>query len=447
MFAPRGWLKRPVPRMIYRTVQGSDLFDKAWYRSTQLSALEKLVDPIWHYLDTGWKKGLDPSPRFDTNYYLRTNPDVEDLGLNPLFHYLKYGIGENRHPVATSLQELERLEPSASALRLITVPGGSPARLSMVIDDYTPRDSGAPYARVLLAGFELASSRSVRLRIIDRRSLADDLQLSAVAALTSVKAPVKTAVDFVALGAPSDAKDLPYYGDEIFVATSWSSAQSLLKGLSRNHILYLVSDDEVRLHGDDDAGSIAASVLRDLGEQTIALRPGLQSTTGANNETESVSLAWASSFSAPKPRLQPQRRKTAVVFDLDPQAAGHRVGSTLSAVSDAVAEGILDARKHDVVLLSPTTKPVNLSASLVPETRSIATVKELMDTAANCDVLVTLARPSTLGLLELAVLDCGGTVITRYGGAHPGPGKLVSITLSEGALRDALRRNLATSNG
>jgi hypothetical protein len=62
MFAPRGWLKRPVARRIYRTIASSDLFDARWYRSTQVSGLASLMDPLWHYLDHGAAVGLDPSP-------------------------------------------------------------------------------------------------------------------------------------------------------------------------------------------------------------------------------------------------------------------------------------------------------------------------------------------------------------------------------------------------
>jgi len=430
--------------MIYRTVQGSDFFDKAWYRSTQLSALEKLVDPIWHYLDTGWKKGLNPSPRFDTNYYLRTNPDVQDLGLNPLFHYLKYGIGEHRHPVATSLQELERLEPSASALRLITVPGGSPARLSMVIDDHTPRDSGVPHARILLAGLELARSHSARLRVIDRRSAPEDLQITAVTSLSAGKTPV----EYSAMGANNEGKDLPAFNDEVFVATSWSSAEALTKNLDPARVRYLVSDDELRLYGDSDATGVAGFMLGNLPEQLLTLDPHLMQNLGTKAGGTLASLNWTPAWDTKKSQKSPTpARKTTVTVDLDVRASGQRVRSTLAALSAAVAEGILDPTKHEVVILSPSTKPINLAASLVPQVRPASSLAEALDTAGETDVLITLARPSCLGLLEHAVLTHGGTVVSRYPGRTTGSGTLITVEPTIEAILDAFREALANPNG
>ena len=44
----------------------------------------------------GWHEGRDPSASFDTLGYLAANPDVAAAGVNPLDHYLKYGIYEGR---------------------------------------------------------------------------------------------------------------------------------------------------------------------------------------------------------------------------------------------------------------------------------------------------------------------------------------------------------------
>ena len=40
--------------------------------------------------------GRNPSPAFDANEYLRSNPDVARSGCNPLLHYLRYGKAEGR---------------------------------------------------------------------------------------------------------------------------------------------------------------------------------------------------------------------------------------------------------------------------------------------------------------------------------------------------------------
>ena len=53
-------------------------------------------DPCRHYYYYGWKDGKSPSFEFSNNFYLKNYKDVEDAGINPLLHYLKFGKAENR---------------------------------------------------------------------------------------------------------------------------------------------------------------------------------------------------------------------------------------------------------------------------------------------------------------------------------------------------------------
>lgn len=73
------------------------LFDAAAYAAQSgLEGPEARL--LVHYLTTGWRDGLDPSPAFSTSYYLETCPDVRHAGINPLVHYLKRGAKEGRRP-------------------------------------------------------------------------------------------------------------------------------------------------------------------------------------------------------------------------------------------------------------------------------------------------------------------------------------------------------------
>ena len=44
----------------------------------------------------GWKKGYNPSSKFDTEAYLNLYPDVKELDVSPLVHYIKHGKKEGR---------------------------------------------------------------------------------------------------------------------------------------------------------------------------------------------------------------------------------------------------------------------------------------------------------------------------------------------------------------
>ena len=51
-----------------------------------------------HYLETGWKLGLDPAPWFSTRAYLERYQDVRTQGMNPFRHYVNFGQAEGRLP-------------------------------------------------------------------------------------------------------------------------------------------------------------------------------------------------------------------------------------------------------------------------------------------------------------------------------------------------------------
>ncbi len=47
----------------------------------------------------GWREGRDASAGFDTLGYLAANPDVVAAMVNPLEHFLTFGIYEGRSAV------------------------------------------------------------------------------------------------------------------------------------------------------------------------------------------------------------------------------------------------------------------------------------------------------------------------------------------------------------
>ena len=76
----------------------SSLTHKSYYDSqVQLDAEE---DVAVHYESHGWQRGINPHPLFDTEYYLRENPEVASAGISPLRSYLEMGAAcdTNPHP-------------------------------------------------------------------------------------------------------------------------------------------------------------------------------------------------------------------------------------------------------------------------------------------------------------------------------------------------------------
>lgn len=74
----------------------SVFFDQTYYSGQLTEPLPTDMTPALHYLDQGWRQGLDPGPLFSTLRYFWRNEDVRKAGLNPLLHYLKWGLNEGR---------------------------------------------------------------------------------------------------------------------------------------------------------------------------------------------------------------------------------------------------------------------------------------------------------------------------------------------------------------
>lgn len=79
-------------------IHQSDFFDPAWYLKQYPDVDQAGIDPAGHYLRYGGSEGRDPGPLFDSRWYLETYPDVKTAGMNPLVHFLRFGRLEGRQP-------------------------------------------------------------------------------------------------------------------------------------------------------------------------------------------------------------------------------------------------------------------------------------------------------------------------------------------------------------
>ena len=88
------------------TFPETKFFDNSYY-NRQLSerGLEKGLG-FDHFRTVGWRMNLQANDWLDTSFYVNTNPDVSEAGLNPLTHYIKYGKNEGRKPNPNESNEL-----------------------------------------------------------------------------------------------------------------------------------------------------------------------------------------------------------------------------------------------------------------------------------------------------------------------------------------------------
>ena len=79
-------------------IEGSGLFDRAWYLAQYPEIARSPLDPILDYVRRGAREGRNPNPLFEGDWYLAQYPDAQATGLNPLIHYLLHGAAEGREP-------------------------------------------------------------------------------------------------------------------------------------------------------------------------------------------------------------------------------------------------------------------------------------------------------------------------------------------------------------
>jgi glycosyltransferase involved in cell wall biosynthesis len=107
LLRPLRWLAgslRPRSRRLRRLRRrfeasgAAALFDDAYYRD-QFASLEEVgPDPVLHYLDEGCRVGRNPHPLFDTAFYLQQCPQAAGGDAVALTHYFERGAKEGRDP-------------------------------------------------------------------------------------------------------------------------------------------------------------------------------------------------------------------------------------------------------------------------------------------------------------------------------------------------------------
>lgn len=120
---------------VMKVIQESELFDEEWYAENYLKN-DFYRNPVLHYLKDGAYKGFPASTHFSSARYLINCQDVYVNGLNPLYHYIKYGKGsrdvfvlfknnDNIRPCEKSLQNHrinEEYDPETESLIVFLLP-------------------------------------------------------------------------------------------------------------------------------------------------------------------------------------------------------------------------------------------------------------------------------------------------------------------------------------
>ncbi len=252
-----------------REIRRSDLFDIAWYLRTNPDVRNAGLDPVEHYLRYGAREGRDPSPSFNTREYIARNPNIERKGLNPLIHYLRsYDLDEARSseaklPLAYRDQILTRFVRN-EALPVFLNPS-SKSRINLILDSL---DSNSLYGGVgtAIVFAALLSNRTGRaLRVVTRDTPPAAANFQKLLSFQGIDCAAE--VEFCHSNPRSDSQMLDITLSDTFITTSWWTTSCVSKAVSARNIVYILQEDERIFYpnGDDRlrcSETLASSEIR-----------------------------------------------------------------------------------------------------------------------------------------------------------------------------------------
>lgn len=105
--------------MAARIIARSGLLDRRYYLRSNRDVAEAGLEPLDHFIQAGAEEGRRPNPLFDPSFYVRANPQARAAGINPLVHFIVRGAGDGCDPCAdfdTSFYVSEYPEIAAAGL-------------------------------------------------------------------------------------------------------------------------------------------------------------------------------------------------------------------------------------------------------------------------------------------------------------------------------------------
>ena len=391
MFAPRGWLRRRVVKEMYNALKNSDLFDAQWYRSTNLpQGLSRLRDPIWHYLDVGWKLGLNPSPHFDTAYYLERNADVRAISLNPLYHYIAYGANERRPFLSTGARWASDVNFAVAPVRVFrdTTRG---SHLTVMIDDNSPRHPVLGHNSLIAALASLASSSAATLRVLSRRSGRTDAPDGRT--LRALALSNQQRIEFLTIGYRDSYVDVPLGAEEAIIATSWSSFHALRQSAGVGAVLYFMQACDICAlpagSAQHRAQEAIATAFGTLMVSDPLLAQHLVEAHGLPREVASALHLPLPTVTSRAARLTKATARTVSVL-IAPSSGETMSEHCVELLETAMLQKVLDPDHWKIVFFGEAVPSMRLLDSVEPEMRGALTLEAYQELLGSSDVVIAL---------------------------------------------------------
>ena len=369
---------------IRRAILDSGLFDRRFYRR---SAPDSWLWPsaVLHYLLVGWKRGLNPSRVFDTDFYRARYRDVRGSDANPLMHYVLHGEEEGRLATQSGAIFRTELHPELAPLPIFAVPGDERSRLTVVIDDHTPKLLGLGYVPLVALATRVALDGGLGLRLLIRSTAIPTREVSdAVKQAMPDKRPLLE----IARREPGHTDDVDALEGEFWWASSISSFESLKNLVPPSQLTWIVSADEVARHQAGELRLRVTAALADRNVTTVSLGGLSLDAKGPHISVDAVPALLGVTPSASK-------TKTLGIV-ADQRSPESLVSRSVAAIDEALARGLVDHSDWQPHFIGLDARPITLIGSVVAGQSPCQSPEEWADALSNADALVVL-RAGTEG--------------------------------------------------
>jgi hypothetical protein len=369
-FHRRALARLQFPRDL-REIDGSGLFDAAWYQANYPDVAQSGLDPVRHYALVGAAAAYDPGPRFSTEFYLEHNPDVS-LGTNALLHYLRHGRARGSKIAPSTVERqwltltLDEHFPNLRPLPVYTN-ASAPQRISMVTDSINSGSLFGGVGTALIFATLLARRMQRPLRIITRSEPPTPANCRTVLEANGIA--WQGDVEFVFSSRDtSNGRPIDITPGDLFVTTSWWTTWATRASVDPASIIYLVQEDERRFYPEGDESIRCAEVLADPRLTCIVNSKPLFDYLFGRPDSHVRAPTWFDpafpAFLTPREPAQPGKHK--FIFYARPKNLRNLYYRGLEAIAGAIESGVLDPAAWAFFFIGRDLQPVALPGGIQP---------------------------------------------------------------------------------
>jgi O-antigen biosynthesis protein len=381
-------------------------------------------------LSTGGFEGRDPGPNFDSSWYLSSNDEVKKAGINPLVHYLKYGIKEGWSATSQLIGEssdrpspakyddvIIRRFPNTAPLSGFRTPYFG-RRLNLVTDSINSNSLFGGVATSIVLSTLLAEKWECDLRIITRTELAIKKNYYDIIELNGIPKPVNVGFLFSDYLKPSS--EIPVGNDDVFLTTSWWTTKSVLEMFDNRRIIYLLQEDERNFYPYGDDHLRCTEIMNSFGIKFV-INTKLLYDHFVSEGLENISKnglwfepSWSKNLFFREKHDRKSKKK--FFFYARPNNVRNLFYLGLEVLNSAIVKGILDPEEWEFYFVGKEIPDSYIGNSITPKVYQNISLSDYAALVRRMDLGLCLMYSSHPSYPPLDLAASGAVVVTnRFG--------------------------------